>query len=228
MAENSKFYGVSDPITLEKSTEESVEMSKKLRNYLKESDFFESDLDAKKRERVLGKIDYLLKKFVSTQSKARGEQKDCGGKLFTFGSYRLGVHDKGADIDTLCVVPRHISRKDFFDSFYTILASDGDVTEISKIEDAYVPIIKMRYCGIPIDMTMARVNLPVVDNKMSLLNDSLLKFMDEKCIVSLNGSRVTDAMLTLVPNTETFHSALRAIKLWAKRKYIYGNAYGYF
>lgn len=49
----------------------------------------------------------------------------------------------------------------------------------------------------------------------------LLKNLDQKCVRSLNGCRVTDEILRLVPNIENFRLALRAIKLWAKRKMIF-------
>lgn len=220
-------HGVTGPTTLRESTPEAVELSKKLAEYLEQANFFESEESAQTRERVLGRLDFLVKRFVDSTAPQQSD-KQTGGKIFTFGSYRLGVHDRGADIDTLCVVPRHVHRADFFSTFYDHLKADPSVSDLSKVEDAYVPLIKMKFSGIPIDMTFARLQLPVVRENLSLLNDSLLRSMDEKCIVSLNGSRVTDAMLNLVPCVEVFHTVLRAIKFWAKRRFVYGASYGYF
>lgn len=56
--------------------------------------------------------------------------EQVGGKIYTFGSYRLGVHHKGADIDALCVVPRHINRNNYFTSFFDLLKSQSEVTEL--------------------------------------------------------------------------------------------------
>lgn len=136
------------------------------------------------------------------------------------------MHNKGADIDSLCVVPRHIDRSDFFTSFCDILRQQPEVTDLRAVEEAYVPVIKMTFDNIEIDMTFARLALKEIPDDQELTEDLLLKNLDPKCVRSLNGCRVTDDILRLVPNIDSFRLALRAIKLWAKSKYcmiLYAN-----
>jgi poly(A) polymerase len=66
-----------------------------------------------------------------------------------------------------------------------------------------------------------------VPDDLELADNNILKNLDERCVRSLNGSRVTDDILRLVPNVATFRIALRTIKLWAKCKAIYSNVMGF-
>lgn len=77
----------------------------------------------------------------------------------------------------------------------------------------------MKYENIEIDLLFARLALKEVHDSVDLNDDSILKNLDEKCVRSLNGCRVTDEILRQVPNRESFRLALRAIKLWAKREW---------
>jgi poly(A) polymerase len=94
-----------------------------------------TDSDGPRRELVLGRITKLVKQFVKQVSLARGLSEAAadaaGGKIFTFGSYRLGVHGPRSDIDTLIVVPKHVSREDFFETFEQILRETDGVTEVA-------------------------------------------------------------------------------------------------
>ncbi|XP_034230502.1 poly(A) polymerase type 3 isoform X2 [Thrips palmi] len=183
------------------------------------------------RMEILSKLNNLVKEWIKETSINRNMPpnvaEQVGGKIYTFGSYRLGVHHKGADIDALCVAPRHVDRSDYFTSFFDKLKEQKEVTDLRAVPEAFVPVIKMNFDGIEIDMLFARLALREIPDSMDLQEDILLKNLDPKCVRSLNGCRVTDEILRLVPNVENFRLALRAIKLWAKKHGIYSNALGY-
>lgn len=222
--------GVTAPACTAQPTEAERRASRVMNEYLVEQGFFEEEKEAIEREKVLGLLNNLVNEFIRKIARRSGvpaEEGSAASKIFTFGSYRLGVHSKGADIDTLCVVPSFISRKDFFSIFYEELSKLKYITSLSKITDTFVPLIKFRIHSIPIDLLFARLDMPSIPDKINLLDNALLKHMDEKCILSLNGSRVTDEILSLVPNVKTFHAALRFVKYWAQKRCVYGHSYGY-
>ena len=107
-----------------------------------------------------------------------------------------------------------ISLSDPHGNVFLVHMLDGFL--LQPIPDAFVPVIKLEYEGIEMDLLFARLAQPYVTKEVNLLDVSLLKNLDPKCVRSLNGCRVTDAILSLVPNQDSFRCALRAIKLWAK------------
>jgi len=187
-----RHLGVTPPIALNYPTQREIEVTDLLVQELTAQGTFESEEESRRREVVLGKLDKLVKEFVYRISKKRqlpeADAREAGGKIFTFGSYRLGVHGAGADIDTLCVVPRHVTREDFFSDMHDSLLSLNEVTELTSVNDAYVPVIKMKFQDIPIDLVFAKLNVTKVPNDLELRENSLLKNLDETCIRSLNGS----------------------------------------
>ncbi|KAJ2454296.1 polynucleotide adenylyltransferase [Coemansia sp. RSA 2336] len=227
-----KYFGVTNPIVLTPSTEDEESLSNDLLETLKQEGQFESEEERKKREIVLGKIDKLVKEMVYRVSLKHklpeSLARECGGKIFTFGSYRLGAHGAGADIDTLCVVPSHVKREDFFEVMTQMLQERSEVTEFTAVTEAYVPVIKMQFSGIDIDLTVGVLQQPTIPEDLDLLDNNILRSIDEVSVRSVNGSRVTDEILRLVPNIPVFRLALRCIKLWAKRRAIYSNPVGFF
>lgn len=86
-----------------------------------------------------------------------------------------------------------------------MLRADTGVTQLIEVREAYVPCIKMIYCGVDIDLLFARVELKEVgDNLESLQDNAILRNCDTASIRSLNGRRATDAILEHVPNIDTF------------------------
>ncbi|XP_017311793.1 poly(A) polymerase alpha [Ictalurus punctatus] len=226
-----KHYGITSPISMALPKESDLVQTQKLVQALKPFGVFEEELELQRRILVLGKLNTLVKEWIQDISTSKNIPpsliENIGGKIFTFGSYRLGVHTKGADIDALCVAPRHVDRSDFFTSFYEKLKEQEEVKDLRAVEEAFVPVIKLCFDGIEIDILFARLALQTIPENLDLRDDNLLRNLDIRCIRSLNGCRVTDEILHLVPNIENFRLTLRAIKLWAKRHNIYSNILGF-
>uniref|UniRef100_A0A1A9UZE6 Poly(A) polymerase n=1 Tax=Glossina austeni TaxID=7395 RepID=A0A1A9UZE6_GLOAU len=227
-----KQLGMTSAISLAGPKPEDLQKTEELRKALEPYKVFESEEELNHRMEILAKLNTLVKQWVKDVSIAKNmpeaAAEKLGGKIYTFGSYRLGVHHKGADIDALCVAPRNIERTDYFSSFFELLKKQSEVTECRAVEEAFVPVIKMNFDGIEIDLLFARLSLKEIPDDFDLRDDNLLKNLDPRSVRSLNGCRVTDEILSLVPNIENFRLALRSIKLWAKKHGIYSNSLGYF
>ncbi|XP_018595700.2 poly(A) polymerase gamma isoform X1 [Scleropages formosus] len=224
-----KHYGITSSISLALPGETDHLLTQRLVEAMKLFGVFEDEEELNHRLEVLGKLNLFVKEWIKEISKTKNLplSASVSGKIFTFGSFRLGVHTKGADIDALCVAPRHVERADFFLFFFEKLKKHEEIKELRAVEDAFVPVIKFKFYGIEIDLLFARLALHTIPDHLDLRGDFLLRNLDIRCIRSLNGCRVTDEILHLVPNKENFRLTLRAIKLWAKRRGIYSNVLGF-
>lgn len=241
-----KKWGITDPISADAPAARDHRLTSELEECLHVNNLYETNAGKQLRERVLLELNSIVQAWVTSVSKSQGmpehDAKNCGARVCTFGSYRLGVDGPGADIDTLVITPRHISRASHvfgqMDAatgttpppdtvLLEILRSTPEAEDIVAVPDAYVPVIKLEYRGVEIDLLCASLQMSRIPEKFDILDDKVLRNVDDATQRSINGVRVTDAILKLVPNIPNFRTVLRAIKCWAKRRQIYSNALGY-
>ncbi|KAJ2984204.1 hypothetical protein NQ176_g142 [Zarea fungicola] len=229
-------FGVTPPISVSLPTESEKRVSESLIEELRRQKTFESPSDTQKRYTVLESLQKITDEFVKKVAREKEPKneiliKNARGKVFTYGSFRLGVFGPGSDIDTLIVAPKYVTREDYFKYFPDLLvemAPKDSITDLAAVTDAFVPIIKFEYSGISIDLIFSRiVQKQLAPDFQDLKDSGLLRGLDEAELRSVNGTRVTDEILALVPEQSTFRLALRAIKLWAQRRAVYGNIMGF-
>ncbi|CAI0409534.1 unnamed protein product [Linum tenue] len=204
---NKRRGGITNKVFLAGPSEADIQRNANLEKFLVDSGLYETKEEAEQRQEVLGRIDQIVKAWVKQLTRLRGYTdqtvEEANAVLFTFGSYRLGVHGPGADVDTLCVGPSYVNREeDFFIILHDLLAEMEEVTELQPVPDAHVPVMKFRFLGISIDLLYASISLLVVPEDLDISNGSVLHDVDEQTVRSLNGCRVADQILKLVPNAE--------------------------
>lgn len=231
-------YGVTPPISTDFPTEDEKRLSDALAKELRAQGTFEPPSETQKREDILKALQKIADEFVRRAAKEKYPKsehliRNARGRIFTYGSFRLGVYGPGSDMDTLVVAPKYVDDGQYFKIFPDLLvemAPPGAITDLNPVPDAFVPIIKFEFHDISVDLIFCPIQslneLPE-DKDWNLRDNNLLRGLSESQVRSMNGTRVTDEILSLVPEPATFRLAIRAIKLWAQRKAVYANILGY-
>lgn len=224
-----------NPLRTSPPSKEALAATEALVKYLDEAAPLESDVEREARERLLIDFRYLTSEWVKEVCIKRGvpEEDAPSGRIFISGSYRLAVNQPGGDIDVILVVPNYVDREVFFsetvDGLVGRLRKHPKVSHVLPISTARVPIIKVTWAGIEMDVLFARLNGSNLPDETpdSLLDDVWLVNADEATVLSLNGPRVTELIIKVVPDQKTFTIVLRSLRLWGKRRGIYSNKIGF-
>ena len=141
------------------------------------------------REEVLAKLYVLINDWVQRVSTAAGfdaaSVEDQRGLMFTFGSYRLGVHKPGGDIDVLVVGPQHCTREHHFFGtepycLEAMLRACSDVTDVQAVPGAFIPVIKVELGGVDLDLLFAPLPVSRLPLSLDLRGDAILRGVDER------------------------------------------------
>ncbi|KER30764.1 hypothetical protein T265_02907 [Opisthorchis viverrini] len=241
--------GETGALSFKKPTEQDLKDSQELETTLAQLDIFETPEEITQRREALMRLQEISNKWIKQKAVEQNlpphVAKATTGKIFTFGSYRLGVNFKGADVDSLLVVPRFITRQEFFSEFQSVLSENPHVEDIHAVVDAFVPVLKLKFMGVEIDLLFAQIDQMNIAENFNLCENTevLMRNMDEHDVRSINGVRVNEDILNLVYNKNSFKVALKkctilytfdlflfvaqVIRFWAKRRNIYSNTLGF-
>lgn len=230
-------------------TKQELSFNASLLTFCQENIPQESVEGIQRRERVLNRMGALCREWIKSvylEKESPAEvAESAGGQLFTSGSYRLGVHEPGADIDTILVAPSGCRRVDFFgtenvtednpqrdpNSLAQRIQAHPDVTNFVPVEGAAVPLLTFDWEGINIDLLFARLESNSVPVGFDVDNDAVLDGADTATEKSLNGPRVTNLIAAFVGGTperyQSFLTVVRCVRKWGKARGLYSNKMGY-
>lgn len=208
-------------------------LDKQLDSFLEKFDPIINDQDSEKRRKVIDELSEKLNDFVKKKAENNNKIYDTDveieAQLIPYGSYLLGVASLGSDIDCVCIVPSFMTRDDFFNEFTTdYLGQSSSVTCITKVPDAFVPIISFCYDDIEMDLSFCILDRVTVGEYLVYDDDELLDGIDDQSVRSLNAWRDNMMLLKSVSKEkDNFRRLLRFLRVWAKKRGIYGNMYGF-
>ncbi|KAJ1414324.1 Pol [Sesbania bispinosa] len=206
--------------------------SMSLLQFMADEGLVPSPEEEEKRKNAIHKLKQIvsswIKKVAWQHRLPKHQIAVTSATILTYGSYGLGVHSSESDIDALCVAPFFATiAEDFFVVLHHMLKRRPEVSELHCVKSAKVPLMRFKFDGISIDLPYARLRVLYVPENVDILNPFFMRNIDDTSWKSLSGVRANKRILQLVPNVENFQSMLRCLKLWAKRRGVYGTLLGY-
>lgn len=93
------------------------------------------------------------------------------------------------------------------------LKTHKDVSEVIAVPEALVPVIKIKFGTIAFDLVYVPLASEHVSSNLDINDISIIRNVSQDSVTSINGRRVTDKILQIVPNVQVFRTALRFLKV---------------
>lgn len=229
-----KYHQTFDPEQYIPDPEQQTVLTNSLQKILHSHRVYENDVQSQKRLKVLSHLQDLLRQWTNNHN-----ETNQSIKVISFGSYRLGVHAPDADMDLLALCPSsiNVTKDDFFSSFVDLLKNDERCSKIHPVAKAYTPVVKFYIDELPVDLLFVKLAhdgdgwddasmAASCDNEFQI-QDVMLKGLDEPSSRSLNGVRVAQYLLNVIPNLANFRLVLKTVKQWAQVHGLYSNVLGF-
>ncbi|KAM3184549.1 hypothetical protein ACTXT7_008128 [Hymenolepis weldensis] len=193
------------------------------------------DKDSKRRKNI-----YLLESIANSWIRSEAKRlrypkirDSYRGKLFTIGSYRLGVHSRFDDIDVILVIPswiasNNIRNVDVYDRFSEQLMRNSQ-TQYAQVVNCYDKrSIRTEIGDTKFDIIIAETIEDNVSNKFKIPEKNDHSFWEnEKDINCINEVVNARFALDMVYSKPVYRTALKAIRLWARKRGFYSKPLGY-
>uniref|UniRef100_A0A8C2P3G2 Poly(A) polymerase nucleotidyltransferase domain-containing protein n=1 Tax=Capra hircus TaxID=9925 RepID=A0A8C2P3G2_CAPHI len=160
-----KHYGITSPFSLAKT--DCLLEQKLVETLLKPFGVLGQEEKLQRRILIWGKLNNLVKECIreinESKNLPQSVVENVDGKIFTFGSYRLGVHAKRTDIDACVLHQDMLIKVIFFTPFYKLKLQE-EVKDLRAVEEAFVKIYHPKQWT---DVTglIGRVVLPYISQK---------------------------------------------------------------
>ncbi len=148
------------------------------------------------------------------------------GNLNLLGSARLGTQTAQSDTDAVCLIPKGLNQAFFLQNVKEQL--NGIYQKARLVTDVQIPALRLEIEGQSVDLLCA--NSPFFPAGLEAITPSEVHEFDALSWQTLSGCLEAEQIIRIANDTvglDSFRWLVRAVRLWAKRRKIAGNGWGY-